>query len=231
VDLLGHVGEEGRDEAPANRSGYGQNARRHAKTLLLAGLSSSLKTRAWLPIVERHAYSRIEWRRCPTRRGDAAAWRRHPVNDHPGDPQVKTSDSVVEIRAPATKVWRALTEPDLVKQWQYGSDLQTTWAPGTPIVFRNEWNGQTFEQKGTVLEFTPGARLKYSLFFPRPDLEDIPENHFFMTYELTGRGDVTSVLFRQEDPRPSDPDESAAGSEEGPDVLAGLKELVEVKMS
>src|ERR1044071_3493315 len=138
---------------------------------------------------------------------------------------MKTSDSVVVIRAPASKVWRALTVPGLVKQWQYGSDLQTTWAPGTPIVFRNEGNGQTFEQKGTVLEFMPESRLKYSLFFPRPDLEDIPENHLFMTYQLTERGGVTSVLFRQEDPRPSTPDESA-GSEEGPDVLAGLKELV-----
>ena len=142
---------------------------------------------------------------------------------------MKTSDSVVEIRAPASKVWRALTVPDLVKQWQYGSDLLSTWEPGTAIVFRNEWNGQTFEQKGTVLEFVPESRAKYSLFFPRPDLEDLPEHRFFMTYELTQRGEVTSVLVRQEDPRPSTPDESSEAVE-GPDVLARLKELVEVKM-
>jgi uncharacterized protein YndB with AHSA1/START domain len=89
---------------------------------------------------------------------------------------VKTSDSTVKILAPASKVWLALTVPDLVKQWQYGSDLLTTWEPGTPIVFRNEWNGQVFEQKGTVLEFVPGSRLKYSLFVPRPDLQDIPDD-------------------------------------------------------
>jgi uncharacterized protein YndB with AHSA1/START domain len=143
--------------------------------------------------------------------------------------QVKTSESVVNILAPARKVWLALTVPDLVKQWQYGSDLLTTWEPGTPIIFRNEWNGQTFEQKGTVIEFTPESRLKYSLFFPRPDLQDIPEHCFFMTYELIERGDATSVLFRQEDPRPSPPNQSSGG-EEGPDVLSYLKELVEVKM-
>jgi len=142
---------------------------------------------------------------------------------------VKTSDSIVTILAPANKVWLALTVPDLVKQWQYGSDLLTTWEPGTPIVFRNEWNGHTFEQKGTVLEFTAGSRLKYSLFVARPDLQDIPEHYFFMTYELTENGEGTSLLFRQEDPRPSPPNESAAG-EEGPDVLSLLKELVEVKM-
>jgi uncharacterized protein YndB with AHSA1/START domain len=142
---------------------------------------------------------------------------------------MKTKDSIVQIRAPASKVWQALTLPALVKQWQYGSDLVTTWEPGASIVFRNEWNGQVFEQKGTVVEFTPLTRLKYSLYFPRPDLPDRPENRFLMTYELSESGEGTSVLFRQEDPRPSEP-EVAGGGDDGPDVLATLKELVEEKM-
>jgi uncharacterized protein YndB with AHSA1/START domain len=148
---------------------------------------------------------------------------------HLGDVQVKTSDSNVKILAPAKKVWLALTSPGLVKQWQYGSDLLTTWEVGTPIIFRNEWNGQVFEQKGNVFEFVPESRLKYSLFFPRPDLQDTPEHHFFMTYELTESEGVTSLLVRQEDPRPSQPNEST-GADEGPDVLSWLKELVEEKM-
>ena len=133
------------------------------------------------------------------------------------------------MRAPARKVWLAVTEPDLVRQWQYGSDLLTTWEPGTPIVFRNEWNGQVFEQKGTVLEFVPEVRLKYSLFFPRPDLQDVPEHYFFMTYELTERDGLTSLLIRQDDPRPSAP-AASSGGDGGPDVLSSLKELVELKM-
>lgn len=142
---------------------------------------------------------------------------------------MKISDSIVKILAPASKVWLALTVPELVKQWQYGSDLLTTWEPGAPIIFRNEWNGQIFEQKGTVLEFMPELCLKYSLFFPRPDLQDIPEHYFFMTYELTESGGFTSVLFRQEDPRPL-PSNASSGGDDGPDVLSDLKELVEVKM-
>ena len=142
---------------------------------------------------------------------------------------MNTTDSIINIVAPTRKVWLALTVPELVKQWQYGSDLLTTWEVGTPIVFRNEWNGQVFEQKGTVVEFSPESRLKYSLFFPRADLEDIPENHFFMTYELTESEGVTSLLVRQEDSRPSQPDESTA-ADEGPNVLSSLKELVEAKM-
>ena len=75
----------------------------------------------------------------------------------------------------------------------------------------------------------PESRLKYSLFFPHPDLRDIPEHYVFMTYELTESDGVTSLLVRQEDPRPSLPNESTGG-DEGPDVLSSLKELVEVKM-
>ena len=71
--------------------------------------------------------------------------------------------------------------------------------------------------------------MKYSLFFPRPDLEDIPEHYFFMTYELTESEGVTSLLVRQEDPRPSPPNESTGG-DEGPNVLSALKELVEARM-
>ncbi|HLI17577.1 MAG TPA: SRPBCC family protein [Rhodanobacteraceae bacterium] len=143
---------------------------------------------------------------------------------------MKISESTVDILAPASEVWLALTTPDLVKRWQYGSDLLTTWQVGTPIVFRNEWNGRVFEQKGIVLEFVPESRLKYSLFFPRSDLKDLPENYFFMTYELTEGDKFTSLRVRQEDPRPSPPNEASGGSE-GPDVLSYLKELVEVKMT
>jgi hypothetical protein len=50
-----------------------------------------------------------------------------------------------------------------------------------------------------------------------------------MTYALTESEEVTSLLVRQEDPRPSPPNESPGG-DEGPDVLSSLKELVEVKM-
>jgi uncharacterized protein YndB with AHSA1/START domain len=142
---------------------------------------------------------------------------------------VKTSDSTVKILASAKKVWLALTSPDLVKQWQYGSDLVTTWEVGTSIVFRNQWDGRVFEQKGTVLEFSPASRLKYSLFFPRPDLQDMPEHYLFMTYELAESDGTTSLLVRQEDPRPSPPNESSGG-DDGPDVLSALKELIEVKM-
>ena len=143
---------------------------------------------------------------------------------------MKTSESTISINASAKKVWRALTQPELVKQWQYGSDLVTTWELGSSIIFRNEWNGQVFEQKGTVLEFFPESRLKYSLFFARADLQDIPEHHFYMVYELAEQDGITLLVVRQEDPRPLLADQPSEIDESGPNVLLDLKALVEVKM-
>jgi uncharacterized protein YndB with AHSA1/START domain len=76
--------------------------------------------------------------------------------------------SHITIQAPAMNVWQALTDPTLVKRWQYGSDLVTDWQPGHGIRFHSEWQGQVYEQWGTVLEFAPHRRIRYSLFAPRP---------------------------------------------------------------
>ena len=91
---------------------------------------------------------------------------------------VRVSRSSIHIEAPRETVWSVVTEPAYVKQWQYGSDLQTDWSVGSQIRFVSEWEGQTFEQWGTVVHVDAPNRLAYSLFAPRPDLEDKPENLF-----------------------------------------------------
>ncbi|MGB8703749.1 MAG: SRPBCC family protein, partial [Gillisia sp.] len=83
-----------------------------------------------------------------------------------------TNISKIQINATPSKVWEALIKPEIVKKWQYGSVLTSDWKVGGKIHFSTEWEGKIFEQWGTVLEFTPCSRLRYSLFAPRPDLED-----------------------------------------------------------
>ena len=104
-----------------------------------------------------------------------------------------TATSEIAIKAPPTTVWKLLTEPESVKLWQYGSVLTTTWEPGARIHLRSEWEEQVFEQWGTVIEFTSPTFLKYSLFAPRPDLTDNPENYFYMSYSLTNADGVTTL--------------------------------------
>ncbi|MCM0665582.1 SRPBCC family protein [Flavobacterium tyrosinilyticum] len=136
-----------------------------------------------------------------------------------------TNISIIVLNASVEKVWNALTQPELVKQWQYGSDLLTTWKTGSEIRFRNEWDGQVFEQWGTVLEVVPNQKIKYSLFFPRPGLEDKPENYFIMNYVLTEENQKTKLEIIQEDNRLGAIQEEPQG-EENP-ILLGLKSLIE----
>ena len=81
-----------------------------------------------------------------------------------------TNISTIKINASTQKVWDTITKPELVKLWQYGSDLLTTWEIGSDIKFRTEWEGKVFEQWGKVLEIRPNELVKYSLYAPRPGL-------------------------------------------------------------
>ncbi|MGB5376573.1 SRPBCC family protein [Muriicola sp.] len=136
-----------------------------------------------------------------------------------------TNISRLKIKASREKVWDAITNPEKVKSWQYGSELTTDWKVGNEIHFKSEWEGQIFKQWGTVLEFEPNKNLKYKLFAPRPDLEDKPENYFEMEYQLTEKENGTELKIIHEDNRPGAKQEAEQG-EENP-VLKMLKELIE----
>lgn len=138
-----------------------------------------------------------------------------------------TNISTIIINAPSQKVWDAITKADLVKRWQYGSDLLTTWEIGSDIKFSTAWEDKIFEQWGKVLAFTPTEIVRYSLFAPRPDLEDKPENYFIMSYVLTEENGQTKLEIIQEDNRPNAVQEAPQG-EENP-LLQSLKQLAEGK--
>jgi uncharacterized protein YndB with AHSA1/START domain len=138
-----------------------------------------------------------------------------------------TNISRVKIKAPLQKVWDILTKPEFVKQWQYGSELVTDWKVGSDIRFKTEWEGKTYEQWGKVLDFRQNEIIKYSLFAPRPDLEDKPENYFEMSYVLTIDNEQTKLEIIQEDNRPGAVQEEPQG-EENP-ILQGLKLIAENK--
>jgi uncharacterized protein YndB with AHSA1/START domain len=135
--------------------------------------------------------------------------------------------SIININASIKKVWKTVTEPEMVKLWQFGSDLITTWKVGSEIKFVTEWEGQIFEQWGKVLEVRENELLKYSLFAPRPDLEDKPENYFVMSYVLTEVNGNTKLEIIQEDNRPNAVQEEQQG-EENP-ILKSLKNLAETE--
>ena len=133
--------------------------------------------------------------------------------------------SSLHLNASANKIWEVLTNPVYVKKWQFGSDLLTDWKAGSDIRFKTEWEGQVFEQWGKILEIIPNKLIRYTLFAPRPDIEDKPENYFIMSYILTHEANHIRLEIIQEDNRPGAIQEPLQG-EENP-IMAGLKALIE----
>lgn len=101
------------------------------------------------------------------------------------------------INAPLERVWAALTQPELVKQYFFGTDLVTTWQPQTPIYFRGEWEGKPYEDKGTVLSFVPLQSLEYNYFSSWSDVEDAPENYQIIRYKVKPLGAKTMLIIEQ----------------------------------
>ena len=101
------------------------------------------------------------------------------------------------INAPVAKVWNALTVPEQVKEWFFGTNQITDWKVGSPIFFRGEWKGKAYEDKGTVLEFTPQKSLSYSYWSSMGALEDKPELYQIVEYRLEEVSEGTKLTINQ----------------------------------
>lgn len=129
------------------------------------------------------------------------------------------------INAPASKVWEALTKPELVKQYFFGTNLKTDWVVGSPITYTGEWEGKTYEDKGTVLEFIPEKKMVSTYWSSMGGLPDVPENYKKVATELSEENGVTTVTITQDN---NETEEKAKHSEGNWGmVLDGLKKLVE----
>lgn len=129
------------------------------------------------------------------------------------------------IDAPASKVWDALTKPELIKQYLFGTEVTSDWRVGSPITYRGEWQGKPYEDKGKVLEIEPGKRLVSTFWSSLGGLPDAPENYNTVAYELAPAGDGTRLTVTQD----NNPSQEAAdhSAQNWRTVLDGIKQLLE----
>jgi uncharacterized protein YndB with AHSA1/START domain len=99
----------------------------------------------------------------------------------------------IEIDASPGRVWSALTDPEQIEKYMFGSRVETDWEPGSPIVWRGEYEGKRYEDKGEIVEIEPKRRLKMTHFSPLSGQEDAPENYHTLLYELEEQGGRTRV--------------------------------------
>ncbi|NGX45802.1 MAG: hypothetical protein K940chlam2_00982 [Chlamydiae bacterium] len=132
----------------------------------------------------------------------------------------------IHIDASLEAVWKALIDPVAVKAYFFGTDLDTDWSVGSPIFFRGEYEGKSYEDKGVVLSFDPSKELSYSYFSSMSGLAEKPENYHTIRYALAEEKGATLLTVTQEN---LDSEERATHSAASwQQVLKGLEKFVTV---
>ena len=131
----------------------------------------------------------------------------------------------ITINASAEKVWHALTDPGMIKKYMFGTTVISDWKEGRKIIWKGEWEGKSYEDKGKILHFEPKKSLQYSHFSPLSGLHDNPENYHIVTIDLDEKNKQTTVTLTQD----NNPDEKTKDHSEKnwKMMLASLKKLLE----
>jgi uncharacterized protein YndB with AHSA1/START domain len=135
------------------------------------------------------------------------------------------AEVAIEINVPVLEVWDALTNPNIIKKYMFGTNVISDWEEGSPIIWKGEWQGKKYEDKGTILKLDANRVLQYTHFSPLSGLPDTLENYHTVTIALSDQGSHTSVSLRQD----NNPTEDARGHSEQNwrMMLLSLKKLLE----
>jgi len=137
-----------------------------------------------------------------------------------------TAKSVIQIDAPASKVWEALVSPKLIKQYLFDTEVTTDWKVGSSITYKGEWEGKPYEDKGTIVQIEPETLLVSTYWSPVSGLPDSPEHYQTIRYELNPNGGAKTTLTVTQDNIKSK--EDAARFEQNWNLtLESMKKVVE----
>ena len=129
------------------------------------------------------------------------------------------------IKASADKVWNALTNPEMIKKYMFGTTVVSDWKEGSKILWKGEWEGKSYEDKGKILQIEDQKKLQYSHYSPLSGLHDNPENYHIVTIDLEEKDKQTIVTLTQT----NNADEKTKDHSEKnwKMMLASLKKLLE----
>ncbi len=135
------------------------------------------------------------------------------------------AEAYTTIDAPINKVWDAFINPGTIKKYMFGTTVISDWKEGSKIVWKGEWKGKPYEDKGEIIQFKPKTKLQYSHFSPLTGQQDIPENYHTVTIELTEKNKQTIVFLSQNNNTTKQAKEYS--EQNWMMMLTGLKKLLE----
>jgi uncharacterized protein YndB with AHSA1/START domain len=139
---------------------------------------------------------------------------------------------VTYIATTAEKVWQALVDTDVTRQYWVGPNEGAVphvnvsdWKPGSRWEHQRVDEARTVDMVGKVLESSPPRRLVIS--WSRPADEADPAKHSRVTFEIEAHGDGLIRLTVLHEDLENDPKMLAGISGGWPKVLSNLKTLLE----
>lgn len=133
--------------------------------------------------------------------------------------------ATITINTPTSRVWDALTKPDLIKQYLFGTQVTTDWRVGSPITYEGIWEGKAYKDKGKVLQVEPGKLLVSTFWSSLSGQPDVPASYQTVRYELSAAGDGTKLTITQDNNATQE--EADHSAQNWKMVLDGMKQLLE----
>ncbi|MEO6131872.1 MAG: SRPBCC family protein [Saprospiraceae bacterium] len=129
------------------------------------------------------------------------------------------------INASKGKIWKALTDPELIKQYLFGTEAISEWQVGSEIIFQGEWKGQPYKDKGHILDMQPECIFSYDYWSAFSGMPDLPENYSIITYAVIDEDEGVRLSVRQQG---FANEESRQHSDKGwEEVLEKVKEIAD----
>lgn len=136
-----------------------------------------------------------------------------------------TLETSISIKVSKSKVWSALTDPEQIKKYFFGTETISDWKVGSPIIFRGEWEGKPYMDKGTILQIEREKVLKYNYWSSFSGTEDKPENYANIIYSLEEKNDETIFSILQDNIKTTEAHDHS--EQNWKMIMNSLKELLE----
>lgn len=107
-------------------------------------------------------------------------------------------DLGITIDASPGKVWKALTDPAIIKQYLFGTEAKSDWKKGSTLTYTGEWQGKKYVDKGEIIDILPEKLLHTTYLSGNSGKEDKPENYNNVIYQLEPRNGKTFVHLTQD---------------------------------
>ena len=133
---------------------------------------------------------------------------------------------VTYIAATPDKVWQALTDGTLTRQYWYGRRIESDWKVGSTVTFwYHTEDGEAVSDRGIVLESNPPRRLSYTWHVEFADeLRDEHPSRVIFEIEPSGKEVKLTLTHDEFEPGSKILDGVRSG---WPAILASLKTMLE----